>query len=193
MRAVPPQIAAKLPAAAELFAERGLDQTRIEDVASATGIAKATLYYYFSGKEEILGFLLNDVLMRVADEVATAVQAPGSAADRLTAVIRAQLRVMAERPAVCRALVGDLGRAGRMPTIAAMIHAAYYEPVEALLVEGADDGSLAETSDPASVAMALFGAVTISALSYLVTLQPLDEARIATALVEMVLTGLQPR
>lgn len=58
MRKIPAQISERLPAAAELFAERGLNDTKIEDVAATTGIAKATLYYYFAGKEEILAFLL---------------------------------------------------------------------------------------------------------------------------------------
>lgn len=193
MRTVPSQIAARLPAAAELFADRGLDSTKIEDVAAATGIPKATLYYYFSGKEEILAFLLNDALLRVADEVAIAVQSDDTAAQRLADVIRAQLRVMADQPAVCRALVGDLGRAGRMPAIAEMINAAYYQPVEALLLEGAADGTLLEQAHPEAVAMAIFGAVTISALSYLVTNQPLDEARISRAVTDLILDGLRAK
>ncbi|MFA6299788.1 MAG: TetR/AcrR family transcriptional regulator [Nocardioides sp.] len=193
MRTVPSQIAARLPAAAELFADRGLDSTKIEDVAAATGIPKATLYYYFSGKEEILAFLLNDALLRVADEVAIAVQSHDTAAQRLTDVISAQLRVMADQPAVCRALVGDLGRAGRMPAIAEMINTAYYQPVEALLREGAADGTLLEQAHPEAVAMAIFGAVTISALSYLVTNQPLDEPRIARAVTDLILDGLRAK
>lgn len=193
MRTVPSQTAAKLGAAAELFAEHGVDQTKIEDIAAATGIPKATLYYYFAGKEEILAFLFRDVLNRVADEVAIAVQSDRPGAVRLGEVIRAQLRVMAEQPAVCRALVGELGRAGRIPEIAAMIHAAYYQPVRALLAEGVADGSLRQVPDPGSVAMALFGAVTISALSYLVTDQPLDEERIGGAVITTLLDGLRPR
>lgn len=191
MRTVPAQIAAKLTASAALFADHGLDQTKIDDVAAETGIPKATLYYYFASKEEILAFLLRDTLGRVADEVAIAVQADQSAAARLTQVIHAQLRVMADQPEVCRALVGDLGRAGRIPEIAAMIHAAYYQPVEALLLEGARDGSLVAVPDPGSVAMAVFGAVTISALSYLVTGHLLDEDRIGRAVVATVLDGLR--
>ena len=193
MRTVPSQTAAKLAAAAELFAEHGLDQTKIEDIAAATDIPKATLYYYFAGKEDILAFLLHDTLRRVADEVAIAVQTERPAAQRLTDVITAQLKVMADQPAVCRALVGDLGRAGRIPTIAAMIHSAYYQPVEALLREGEADGSLTEVADPGSVAMAVFGAVTISALSYLVAGQPLDEDRIGQAVIATVMHGLRAR
>jgi AcrR family transcriptional regulator len=179
MRNIPQQIAARLPAAAELFAERGLNDTKIEDVAAATGIAKATLYYYFAGKEDILAFLLHDTLGEVADEVARAVRGHGSGADRLGGVISAQLRVMARHPDACRALIGELGRAGRMPAIAALISAAYHRPVEALLIEGAADGSLVAQLDARSTA--------------LVTDNGLDEVVVTRTIQSIALDGLRPR
>ena len=193
MREVPSQIAERLPAAAELFAERGLNDTKIEDIAAATGIAKATLYYYFAGKEDILAFLLEDALREVAEDVATVVHSHGTGAQRLGAVISAQLRVMAQRPAVCRALIGELGRAARIPVIADMISTAYLKPVENLLIAGAADGSLVEQHNPRSAAIALFGAVTTSALTYLVTDNTLDEALVARTIQNILLEGLRPR
>jgi AcrR family transcriptional regulator len=193
MRQVPSSIAAKLPAAASLFAERGLDQTKIEDVAEATGIPKATLYYYFSGKEEILSFLLADSLNLIADAVAIAVDAPGTARERLGLVVQAQLRVMSEQRDVCRALIADLGRAGRIPETAEAINRAYYQPVLHLLIEGAEDGSLRKVEDPASASVAIFGAVTISALSYLVSGADLAADQVAEQLIGMLVDGLGPR
>lgn len=193
MREVPAQIAERLPAAAELFAERGLNDTKIEDIAAATGIAKATLYYYFAGKEDILAFLLEDGLRQIAEEVTTVVGADGSGAQRLRGVIAAQLRLMAERPAVCRALIGELGRTGRMPAIADMIRTAYLEPVETLLRAGAADGSLVAVDNTRAAAIALFGAVTTSALTYLITDDALDEELIARTIHDVLFVGLRPR
>ncbi|CQD24074.1 TetR family transcriptional regulator [Mycobacterium lentiflavum] len=193
MRKIPAQISDRLPAAAELFAERGLNDTKIEDVAATTGIAKATLYYYFAGKEEMLAFLLEDALQQVAHEVTAIVEADGAAAQRLHAVISAQLRVMAQRPAVCRALIGELGRAARMPVIANMISTAYFEPVETLLRAGANDGSLEALDNPRAAAIALFGAVTTSALTSLITDDTLDEDLIARTIHDVVFIGLRPR
>ncbi|KUI03938.1 TetR family transcriptional regulator [Mycolicibacterium acapulense] len=194
MREVPPQIADRLSAAAALFAERGLNDTKIEDVAAATGVPKATLYYYFAGKEDILAFLLEDVLHEIAKEVATVADGGGgSGADRLHRVIAAQLRVMAQRPASCRALIGELGRAARMPVIADKIGTAYLEPVEVLLHAGAADGSLAAVADARAAATALFGAVTITALTYLVTGEPLVEDLLTRTIHDVVFSGLRPR
>ena len=193
MRKVPRQIADRLPAAADLFAEKGLNDSKIEDVAAVTGVPKATLYYYFTGKEEILAYLLEDLLTDIADAVTAIVHTDGTGAERLELVIGAQLRAMAQRPAVCRALIGELGRAARMPVIAEMINTAYQQPVEALLVAGARDGSLVAQPDPRSASMALFGAVTINALMYLVADQPLDETVVAGTLRAVMFDGLRPR
>ncbi len=190
MRPVPSAIAAKLPKAADLFAERGLDQTKIEDLADATGIPKATLYYYFAGKEEILSFLLRDLLTQVADSVAIALEIDGTSRDRLGAVVRAQLEAMAEQPSVWRALMADLGRAGRMPEIAAAVAAAYYTPVQQLLEEGAADGSLRAVEDKGATAMAIFGAGTVVGLHFLMAGQPLEADSLARQVTEFVLHGV---
>ncbi|GAC1323933.1 MAG: hypothetical protein NVSMB13_04570 [Mycobacteriales bacterium] len=191
MRTVPGQIAGKLSAAAELFAERGVEQTKIEDVAAATGVPKATLYYYFAGKEEILAFLFQDTLRHIADEVAIAVDSDGTAAERLVRVVKAQLAVMAEQPAVCRALTGELGRAGRMPAIAEAIREAYHAPVARLLTEGAADGSLTSVTDPDAAALVIFGAVTVTGLSKLVSGETLAVDDAAGAVVGVLLDGLR--
>lgn len=193
MREVPTTIAQKLGPAAALFADRGLDQTKMEDVASATGVPKATLYYYFSGKEDLLAFLLRDALTAVADAVAIAVDGEGDARQRLTRVLAAQLDVMADQPAVCRALIADLGRAGRIPDIAQAIADAFYRPVERLLREGAEEQSLRALADPTTAAVAIFGAVTISGLSHLVLGGGVPVRQVVAQLSDLLLAGLDPR
>lgn len=191
MRPVPTHIAARLPAAAPLFADQGVEQTKMEDVAAATGIPKATLYYYFAGKEQLLAFLLRELLTRLSHEAAMAVARPEPAADRLRALVAAQLSVMASEPDVCRALLGELGRAGRIPDIAEAIHASYYVPLEELLLDGQRDGSLRLTGDVGLLVTTIFGAVTITGLSRLIAgdLQP---AALAQELSTVLLQGLTP-
>ena len=192
MRALPAPLARKLYAAADIIADQGLDSTKIDDIAHAAGIPKATLYYYFSGKEEILAFLLNDLLSLIAGDVARAVEAPGPARQRLSAVVTAQLHVMHQHPAVCRALVGDLGRATRLPALAAALQTAFYRPVERLLVEGARDGTLRALPDPAVGAMTVFGAVTNAGLTRAVVDGPGDPATVAAAVLDLLMSELAP-
>ena len=109
MRKLPAKLASQLYGAAELIAERGLDGTKIEDIAEATGIPKATIYYHLDGKNAVLEFLLSDLLDMVAGAVGVAVSSAEDARTRLEAAVVAQLGVMLEHPFLCRALVGDLG------------------------------------------------------------------------------------
>lgn len=194
MRQVPAKLASKLYGAAELIAERGLADAKIDEIAEAAGIPKATLYYYFSGKDEILAFLLADVLDLIAGEVGTAVSAPGDARDRLESAVEAQLRVMLEHPALCRALVGDLGRATRLPELAVALQAAFHQPIEDLLAEGVTDGTLRGVNHPSAVALSIFGAITVAGLSVAVE-GPSDDpakdaARTAASICDLLLNGL---
>ncbi len=44
---------------AHLFLERGFETTSLMDIARATGISKAGLYYHFSSKQEMLAAIVN--------------------------------------------------------------------------------------------------------------------------------------
>ena len=37
----------------KLFAEKGYENTSIEEITATVGVAKGTLYYHFASKEEI--------------------------------------------------------------------------------------------------------------------------------------------
>ena len=188
-RSLPDSIASKLPKAAELFAARGFEATRMEDIAEATGVPKATLYYHFDGKEELLAGLLARLLDELAAAVDEAVDRRGTACHRLEAAIRAQLTVMAAHPVECQVLLAELGRAGRMPEIAAAIQGAFHGPVQKLLADGRADGSLRKV-DEETMASAIFGSVTTTGLHALVVSGELDVERVARAVLELVRRGV---
>ena len=192
MKQIPAPMAERLRLAAVPIAARGLDQTRLEDLAAATGVPRATLYYYFAGKEDILAFLLRDFLTTMGDAVTAAASGPGLARPRLAAVIHAQLQVMAAQPHVCQALLAELGRAGRIPDIAHSIGQAFHQPVLDLLRAGAKDGSLRRLPDPAVAARTIFGAVVASALADLLLAGTVAVDQLGKRVTDLVLRGIQP-
>jgi len=190
VRPLPDRLASRLPAAAEVFAAAGIEDARIEDVAAATGIPKATLYYYFSGKEEVLAWLLEQILDSITREVERAIAAEGTAADRLRAVIRAQFATLAEHPATCRILLSETRRVDRLPEVSAALREAFHGPVERLLAEGARDGSL-RSVDVETAAAATFGAISGVGTHYLLAEVELDPERWASDVEAIVLEGLR--
>lgn len=47
-----------LTAAEEVFAEKGFDGARVDDISNRAGVNKALLYYYFSGKQDLFEELI---------------------------------------------------------------------------------------------------------------------------------------
>ncbi len=51
-----------LKAARELFAEKGIDLTTIDDITQRADVAKGTFYYHFTDKNEVIAVLIRQVL-----------------------------------------------------------------------------------------------------------------------------------
>lgn len=189
-RKVPASVAEKLYAAADVIASNGLENTKIEDIAKASGVPKATLYYHFAGKDEILSFLLKDSLAAIARDVAEAADGPGLGKDRLIAVITTQIEHTMRRPGSSQALVGDLGRAIRLPELASAAQQAFYDPIARVLEVGAADGSLRKLADPQSTAISIFGAVMITAMLHNVVSSGRSDRDVAASVTDLILAGV---
>ena len=190
MRAVPEAMAEKLMATAGEFVA-SWDDVRIDDIAAASGVPRATLYYYFSSKEDILAFMLRRMLDRLTEAVAAADHADDDLPTRLAAVIRAQLSHLGEYPATAQLLISNLGKAGKLPDIAAAINASFHEPVRRLLAQGAADGSF-RSVESEMAATALYGAVTIIGLRCLLIDGSIDVDAVSAQIVPMFWSGLRP-
>ena len=96
-----------IEAAARVFAERGFHGATTQDIADVLGIRQASLYYYFTSKEEALELVC---LQGVAGffEVAKAIAAgPGAAADKLARLIHAHLAPLRDRSDFVRVFLNE--------------------------------------------------------------------------------------
>lgn len=75
-----------------LFSEKGYDATSIEEITAVTGVAKGTLYYHFSSKEEIFNFLVEEgmKLLKMSIEIKTS--KCETTIDKLKAIVLIQLK-----------------------------------------------------------------------------------------------------
>jgi AcrR family transcriptional regulator len=57
-----------LQAAANLFAERGFNETSMAELAKLTGVAQGTIFYHFNNKEELFLTVLDDFKKSITQE-----------------------------------------------------------------------------------------------------------------------------
>jgi len=191
VRPLPAELAERVDRAAEVFADHGLDATRIDELARVTGIPRATLYYYFPGKEHILAHLLARTLAQMASALDAGAAVPGTGRERLERLATEHLRFIATHGPTYRLLFVELGRAASLVDIAAGVDQAILAPVRSALREGARDGSL-RVDDVGAAAAVVYGAVLVTGMELVFAgTEPTVDDRAKTMLA-VVLGGLIP-
>jgi len=78
----------------KLFSEKGYDATSIEEITAVVGVAKGTLYYHFSSKEEIFNFLVDEGMKLLKNSIEIKTSKFENAVDKLEAVSLVQLKII---------------------------------------------------------------------------------------------------
>lgn len=188
MRSVPSALAARLVAGTDSLSAT-FDDIRMEDIAEASGIPRATLYYYFAGKDDILSFLLNATLTEFKASLMAVAKRPGPARGRLTELAETHLVQMAAHPATAQLLVSNIGRTGKLPDISSSINDVFITPIQRILKDGVRAGDLPRR-DVGLPAMSIFATLTVAGLQQLVMEGTIDAAELATATVDFLWEGL---
>jgi AcrR family transcriptional regulator len=174
-----------LAAAARLFAERPFNAVQVDEVARLAGIGKATLYRYFSSKDElyleVFGEALHGLERRFA-EIAAAPEPPAAALERM---IRTLVDVLGEQLASLRLLDGENAElAGRWRSVYRSRRQAIIDSLRAVLARGLAEGAFRNVDLDVTPAL-LIGMVR----GGLMGLAHLPHERIAEAAVALVLQG----
>src|SRR5882757_3058272 len=137
---------------------------RLEDIAALIGSARATLYYHFAGRDDLVAFLLEEHLRVAAEAVELAITTTQPPVVQLRSAITSLVGFLGERPGVCAGLLSFAGATGRLGTLMAAKDATLAAPLRKLLDEGAatDQFTINDSGDAAN---AILGAVLIATLT----------------------------
>ncbi|HEY1696634.1 MAG TPA: TetR/AcrR family transcriptional regulator [Polyangiaceae bacterium] len=189
-----------LETAKKVFARRGYHDTNISHICEGLGIARGTLYQYFTSKKDVFVAIVQDMLERVREAVArepvveippgfrpTREQVMRYTAASLERVLEAVFADEASLRILVREAVGlDVG-------IDAIVHA-----IDDLVIDRfASDiaaaqrgGILRADVDPRAAALFTLGGVQKLALDALAKQKTIDLGALATEVTTMQLTGL---
>jgi AcrR family transcriptional regulator len=182
---------ALLTASVRLFNERGYHETSLADIARHLSVTKPALYYYISGKEEILlecqrrGTALFDKAIRAAQAH------PGTGLERFRDFIGRYVAIVTTEFATCLIRSGPdaLGPQGRAEILRG--RRKLERTLEGILQQGIEDGSIAPC-DTRMSAFAIFGALHWLCFWYREG-GALTAAEIGERMIELFTRGLEPR
>jgi len=191
MKKVPDDLGEKLYAVGDRFLAQGPD-VRIDEIAEDVGIPRATLYYYFSGKDDIVTFLMNEKLERVATAVEKARVSEGEPIERFERALTAVARQFAAFPAICLNMVTAMGRLEAMAEMMFAADRAALAPLRELLIEARAKDQVA-VADVDLTVSALMGAVNMAVLQRHAMGVEIDVDELPVVLVSQLLDGIRPR
>lgn len=99
-----------LEAGLALFAERGFAATRLEDVAKRAGIAKGTVYLYFSSKESLFEAALKDRMVSTMEGVGELTASFAGSTEELLRLVLARIygqMIEGDAGVLLRILIGE--------------------------------------------------------------------------------------
>jgi AcrR family transcriptional regulator len=192
MKRLPEDLATKLLDASHQFpAGSGFDVS-IEEAARIADIPRATLYYYFSGKDDLVEFYLNDLMDRTRAAIQKAAASEGTAADRLAQVMTAVIGSFAEYPKMCLELASAIKSGQDHAALMANMDRSVMTPFREVLIEGRAAGELT-LIDIEVAADAIMGALHMVSMKSLIMEGVIDVEKLAGAVVPQLVNGLLPR
>lgn len=191
VKKVPEDLATKLYGSGDQLLAQG-DDVRMEQVAEDLGVARATLYYYFSGKDDLITFLMQEKMERIATEVQKARVGEGTALERFEAAMRAAVYELASNPALCLNMIRATGRMEAMAEILASSERAIMAPLRELLIEARAVGHV-DVADIDLTIAAVMGGSNMAVLSRWALTGEVDPDDMSQSAVTLFLNGVRTR
>ena len=178
------KLADRLMAVSEEFLGSDPPQ-RLEDVAAAIGASRASLYYYFSGREDLVTFLVAQHAQEAGTALAAALDPDHGPRERLGSGVAAVLEFLASRPGLCSGLLGAMGASGRLPEALAITDQEVGGPLRELVGEAS-----AGHQDPQDATNAVMGALLLAVLGRWAAGQDPQDVTFREALTAQVTRGV---
>lgn len=192
MKKVPEELAEKLLKASTKMPDGSGFDVSIDEVSSLAGVPRATLYYYFSGKEDLVGFYLNDLMDRTRGAIEQASAGEGDSSERLAGIMEAIIASFAAYPKMCLELPHAIRGAGDFSELMINMDRSMMAPFRDVLLEGRGAGEL-EFKDVGVAVDAIAGALHMVSMKALLTEGKIDVEKVASAVVPQLINGLIPR
>ena len=147
-----------------LFAEKGYDATSIEEITATVGVAKGTLYYHFSSKEEIFNFLVEEGIKLLQNSIDIKTSKLNHYIDKIKAIVLIQIKIVVKYENLITILLSQFWGKESINQKCKKHVDDYINTIENIVKKGIKAGEIKQ-GDPEAIASEIYGLIC-SALVY---------------------------
>lgn len=178
--------------AIKLFAEKGYDNSSVEDITAIAGVAKGSLYYHFSKKEDIFDMLLSEGMKLLRNSVEIKTKRCKTAMEKIEAIILIEIKVMTKYEYFLNIVLSQIWGEEEKNKKCKRAVFEFIKIIEKIVQEGITNGEFYE-SDVEATASGIFGITCSSLLYRLKRNRDVDEGKVYKGFVENVTRALRKK
>ena len=142
----------------KLFAEKGYEATSIEEITATVGVAKGTLYYHFSSKEEIFNFLVEEGIKLLQNSVDIKTAKRNNYIDKIKAIVLIQIKIVAKYEDIITIILSQFwGNEERHKKLQNLVYE-YIGQIEKIVQQGIEKGEI-KNGDARAIASEIYGLI----------------------------------
>lgn len=147
-----------IEAAAEAFRTKGFAATSLEDIASAVGIWKGSLYHYIDTKEDLLFAVVRGPALEILSDLRELSQTDLPPTEKIRRATRSHLKVLEKNFVYASVYLQEIAGRRRYAEWSKMDRE-YLELLESIVTEGVETGEFSALTNPRIATLGLIGAL----------------------------------
>jgi len=175
-------------AAAEIFREKGFAAASLEDIASAVGMWKGSLYHYIDSKEDLLFAVVKEPAERILEAVQTIAELDLPASEKLRQAALTHAQILDETFVYASVYLQEIAGRQRYSEWAERDRL-YLRALTSIIQDGVDQGDFAPGTHARTATLAFIGALNWMTHWYKPR-GPLPASTIAEQICSLFLNGL---
>lgn len=175
--------------AIKIFSESGYRGATMDDIAANAGLAKGTLYYHFTSKEEIFNFIVEEGLKILQNQVIEVQNMNMGPIEKLIKICKIQLTFLYGYTDFFKIVMSQLwGNESRQDELRQKIRT-YINEIEVNIKNAMEDGQI-EKGDTELIAFQFFGSLCSSAIYESIHIEKISLENIIDSTINFTLKGI---
>lgn len=176
-------------AAIQIFSEKGFQRASMDEIATASGVAKGTLYYYFKSKNDLFIKLVEKGITELNDLIISKIRKVSSPQEKISVLIEYHVRYLWDNENFCKILLTEVwGNEKRHQHFRHSL-GKYIKVIESVLEEGKKQGVF-DYEDRETAAAGVFGSISIASLYWLLRGEAFPPATVVSTMTKLITCGL---